>query len=61
MVQGSITKAYERQIFFLKIIVQDYTSDILYLDLISKGSSLPTLWQILIAIKSTNLLNLSLF
>ena len=56
-----LIKAYKYQKCFLKAIVQDYTSDILFLDSIPEGSSLPSFHQILLSIKLTKLPHLSLF
>ena len=59
--KGQLVKAYEKQKFFLKAILQDYASSIVYLGTILDGSSLPALRTIIIGIKSTKFPKLSLF
>ena len=59
--KGSITKAFERQKFFLEAILQDHISDILHLDTIPEGSSFPTLRTMLLDIKSSTFTKISLF
>jgi len=44
--------AYECQKFFYKVIMQDYSSSILFLDTILTDSLLPLLCQIILSIKS---------
>ena len=61
LAKGLLTRAYERQKFFLEAIMQDYCSSILYLDTIPEGSSLPTLRKMILDIKSTTLPNIPLF
>ena len=41
--KGTLTKAYERQKFFLEAITVDYYSSVVYLDTIPEGSSLLTI------------------
>ena len=38
--KGLLTKAYERQKFFLEAVLQDYLNSIMYLDYIPEGGSL---------------------
>ena len=47
--------------FFSEVIIQDYTSSFLYLDSVPIGVNLPTMRQILLSIKLTQFLSLSLF
>ena len=46
-----LTKVYKRQKFFLEAIIQDYCSNILFLDTISDGLSLPSLHTMILDIK----------
>ena len=54
-------KAYERQKMFLEAIMQDYSSSPLWLDSAPEESTLPTLRQMILEIKSTKFPNISLF
>ena len=51
--QGVLEKAYERQKFFTEALMQDYTSDFLYIDLVPKDSTLLMIRKILLSIKSS--------
>jgi len=51
--RGALEKAYEHQKFFTKAVIQDYTSDFLYIDLVPKDSTLLMIRKILLSIKSS--------
>ena len=59
--KDKLKKAYKRQKVFLEAIMQDYSSSLLQLDTILEGSSLPTLREMILAIKLVKIPNISLF
>ena len=56
-----MTKDYEREKFFLLAIIQEYTSSILFLDTIPNRSSLLSLYEMILDIKSVKFLSILLF
>ena len=59
--KGILTKAFKRQKFFLEVVIQDYSSAILFLDTIPEGSSLLSLRKIILDIKSLKFPNILFF
>ena len=59
--KGTLIKAYEQQKFFLSVVIHEYTSSNLFLDTILEGSSLPSLQEMILDIKSVKFLSIPLF
>ena len=60
LVRGILTTACECQKFFLEVVMQEYISSMKFIDTVPEGSSLSTLCQIILNIKSKQFPNISL-